>query len=49
LKWRLENYFLAYDFPGDDIPIVKGSALAAVEGRNPEIGEERILELNGKS
>jgi elongation factor Tu len=27
--------------PGDDIPIVKGSALAAMEGRDPEIGERR--------
>jgi elongation factor Tu len=32
-------------FPGDDIPIVKGSALAAVEGRDPEIGEQSILAL----
>jgi elongation factor Tu len=32
-------------FPGDDIPIVKGSALAAVEGRDPEIGENAILKL----
>jgi elongation factor Tu len=35
----------SYNFPGDDIPIVKGSALAAVEGRDPAIGEDRILEL----
>jgi len=34
-----------YDFPGDDIPIVAGSALAAMEGTNPEIGEEKIREL----
>jgi len=34
-----------YDFPGDDIPIVKGSALAAMEGRDPEIGENSIREL----
>ena len=33
------------DFPGDDIPIIRGSALAAAEGRNPELGSERILEL----
>jgi elongation factor Tu len=31
--------------PGDDIPIVKGSALAAMEGRDPEIGENSIREL----
>jgi elongation factor Tu len=34
-----------YDFPGDDIPIVKGSALCALEDREPKIGREAILEL----
>ena len=34
-----------YEFPGDDIPIVKGSALAALEDKTPEIGREAILEL----
>ena len=34
-----------YDFPGDDIPIVKGSALAALEGKNDEIGKNSINEL----
>jgi elongation factor Tu len=34
-----------YDFPGDDIPIIAGSALAAMEGNNPEIGENKIREL----
>ncbi len=34
-----------YSFPGDEIPIVGGSALAAVEGRNEEIGKNKILEL----
>jgi elongation factor Tu len=33
------------NFPGDDIPIVRGSGLAAVEGRDPEIGEQAILKL----
>ncbi len=33
------------DFPGDDIPFVKGSALCALEGRDDAIGKERILEL----
>merc|ERR1711974_537114 len=32
-------------YPGDDIPIIKGSALAAMEGRDPEIGENSIKEL----
>ena len=34
-----------YDFPGDDIPIVKGSALCALESKNPEIGHDAILKL----
>jgi elongation factor Tu len=34
-----------YDFPGDDIPIIKGSALAALEGRDDALGRESILEL----
>jgi elongation factor Tu len=34
-----------YDFPGDEIPIIKGSALAALENRDPKIGHDAILEL----
>jgi elongation factor Tu len=34
-----------YDFPGDDIPIVKGSALMALEGKDPEKGHDAILKL----
>jgi elongation factor Tu len=34
-----------YDFPGDDVPIVKGSALKALEGDQSPIGEPAILEL----
>ncbi|MGH6850202.1 MAG: elongation factor Tu [Methylocella sp.] len=34
-----------YDFPGDDIPIVQGSALCALEGRSPEIGHDSVLRL----
>jgi elongation factor Tu len=34
-----------YDFPGDDIPIVKGSALAALEDSNKEIGEDAVRAL----
>jgi elongation factor Tu len=34
-----------YDFPGDDIPITKGSALCALENRNPEIGHDAVLKL----
>ena len=34
-----------YDFPGDKIPIIKGSALVALEDKNPELGKESILKL----
>ncbi len=34
-----------YDFPGDDIPITKGSALCALENKHPEIGHDAILKL----
>jgi elongation factor Tu len=34
-----------YEFPGDKIPIVKGSALAALEGRDEKLGRESILAL----
>ena len=34
-----------YDFPGDDIPITQGSALCALEGRNPDIGHDAVLKL----
>src|SRR5664279_3649280 len=34
-----------YDFPGDDIPITKGSALCALEGKQPEIGHDAVLKL----
>ncbi|WP_027134771.1 elongation factor Tu [Geminicoccus roseus] len=34
-----------YNFPGDDIPIIKGSALAALEGKDDAIGREQILAL----
>lgn len=34
-----------YKFPGDDIPIVRGSALSALEGKNEEIGKKAILKL----
>src|SRR5947209_19448198 len=35
----------AYGFPGDDTPAVKGSALAALEGKDPETGAKSIQEL----
>ncbi|HYB08562.1 MAG TPA: elongation factor Tu [Alphaproteobacteria bacterium] len=34
-----------YEFPGDEIPIVRGSALCAMEERNPELGEQALMKL----
>ena len=45
VEMEVRELLSSYDFPGDDIPIVKGSALAAVENRDPIIGEDAILEL----
>jgi elongation factor Tu len=45
VEMEVRELLSSYDFPGDDIPITMGSAVAAVEGKNPEIGEERILAL----
>ncbi len=45
VEMEVRELLSGYEYPGDDIPIVKGSALAAVENRNPEIGENSIIEL----
>jgi elongation factor Tu len=45
VELELRELLSKYNFPGDDIPIIKGSALAALEGRNPEIGADKIKEL----
>ncbi|TRO96689.1 elongation factor Tu [Glycocaulis profundi] len=45
VEMEVRELLSSYDFPGDDIPIIAGSALAAMEGNKPEIGEEKIREL----
>ncbi|MEP1442379.1 MAG: elongation factor Tu [Hyphomicrobiales bacterium] len=45
VEMEVRELLESYDFPGDDIPIVAGSALAALEDKNPEIGTEKIAEL----
>jgi elongation factor Tu len=45
VEMEVRELLTEYDYPGDDIPIVAGSALAAMEGRDPEIGENKIREL----
>ena len=45
VEMEIRELLSSYEFPGDDIPIISGSALAALEGRDPEIGENKIREL----
>jgi len=45
VELEVRELLSSYDFPGDDIPIVKGSALCALEDRSPELGKEAILKL----
>jgi elongation factor Tu len=45
VELEVRELLSSYEFPGDDIPVIKGSALAALEGNNPEIGENSIKEL----
>jgi elongation factor Tu len=45
VELEVRELLSSYDFPGDDIPIVKGSALAALEDSDKKIGEDAIREL----
>ncbi len=45
VEMELRELLSSYQFPGDDIPIIKGSALCALEDRDPEMGEKSVLEL----
>ncbi len=45
VEMEIRELLSSYDFPGDDIPIIKGSALAAVEKRDDEIGIKSIEAL----
>jgi len=45
VEMEVRELLSQYNFPGDDIPIVAGSALAALEGRDDAIGKTKILEL----
>jgi elongation factor Tu len=45
VELEVRELLSSYDFPGDDIPIVKGSALAALEGRDDAIGKDSINAL----
>jgi elongation factor Tu len=45
VELEIRELLSSYDFPGDDIPIVKGSALKALEGDKGELGEQAVLAL----
>jgi elongation factor Tu len=45
VEMEVRELLSSYQFPGDDIPITKGSAKAATDGVNPEIGEQSVLAL----
>jgi elongation factor Tu len=42
---EMRDLLSTYNFDGENTPIVMGSALAALDGRDPEIGEQKIAEL----
>jgi elongation factor Tu len=45
VEMEVRELLTSYQFPGDKIPVIKGSALMALEGKNEEIGKKAILEL----
>ena len=48
VEMEVRELLSSYQFPGDDIPIVRGSALMALEGKEPKMGHDAILELMAK-
>jgi elongation factor Tu len=45
VELEVRELLSSYDFPGDDVPVIKGSALVALEDGDPKMGKESILEL----
>jgi elongation factor Tu len=45
VEMEVRELLSSYKFPGDDIPVIKGSALCALEDKQPEIGEQAVLAL----
>jgi elongation factor Tu len=45
VEMEVRELLSSYKFPGDDIPVIQGSALCALEDREPAIGEQAILKL----
>jgi elongation factor Tu len=45
VEMEIRELLSKYNFPGDDIPIIKGSAVCALEDKQPELGEQAVLKL----
>jgi len=45
VEMEVRELLSSYQFPGDDIPIIRGSAVAALEDKTPEIGRDAVLKL----
>jgi len=45
VEMEMRELLSTYGFDGDETPIIMGSALCALEGRRPEIGDQKISEL----
>ena len=45
VEMEVRELLSSYQFPGDDIPVIRGSALCALENTNPEIGRDAVLKL----
>jgi len=45
VEMEVRELLSSYQFPGDEIPIVRGSALMGLEGKNPELGHDSILKM----
>ena len=45
VEMEVRELLSKYDFPGDDIPVIRGSALMALEDKNPDLGAKAVLQL----
>ena len=45
VEMEIRELLSSYDFPGDDIPVIQGSATAALQDKLPELGKEAVLKL----
>src|ERR1700740_672580 len=48
VEMEVRELLSSYSFPGDDIPVIRGSALMALENKEPKLGHDAVLELMAK-